>query len=213
MRKKPITRDQVRVHHYEVWTLPYGSFHGRHHRDRAKALRPIERLWKPLLDQLHRQEREWWNSGPATKPELWGEFESCVSVAYPSVPSTCRHCGRRFFHGYRRRSKWCSDLCAEQRALPALRRRSKRGRKRVRKPAPVAPARPAVSPSERSAPPSNTAPSVAGWLPFARAPDGAARPPRRGPATRRGAALSISAHGRARLPRPGCFPSQWLGSG
>ena len=75
MRKKPITRDQVRVHHYEVWTLPYGSFHGRHHRDRAKALRPIERLWKPLLDQLHRQEREWWNSGPATKPELWGEFE------------------------------------------------------------------------------------------------------------------------------------------
>ena len=118
MRKKPITRDQVRVHHYEVWTLPYGSFHGRHHRDRAKALRPIERLWKPLLDQLHRQEREWWNSGPATKPELWGEFKSCVSVAYPSVPSTCRHCGRRFFHGYRRRSKWCSDLCAEQARAP-----------------------------------------------------------------------------------------------
>ena len=44
MRKRPITRDEVRVDHYQVRTLPGGSFH----RDMKQ---PIAQLWQPLLDQ------------------------------------------------------------------------------------------------------------------------------------------------------------------
>ena len=51
MRKRPITRDEVRVDYYEVRTLPDGSFH----RDTGQ---PIARLWQPLLDSLRQQERE-----------------------------------------------------------------------------------------------------------------------------------------------------------
>jgi hypothetical protein len=101
MRKRPITRDEVRVQHYAVRTLPGGSFH----RDTGQ---PIARLWQPLLDSLRQQEREWWESGPAAKPELWGEFKSQVAVATPSTQATCRHCGRRFYCPYRCRSKWCA---------------------------------------------------------------------------------------------------------
>ena len=53
MRKKPISRDEVRIEHYAVWTLPMGSFH----RDGEQAGQPIARLWQPLLDQLRLQER------------------------------------------------------------------------------------------------------------------------------------------------------------
>ena len=47
MRKKAIARDEVRVEHYAVWTLPSGSFH----RDTGQ---PIAHLWQSLLDQLKR---------------------------------------------------------------------------------------------------------------------------------------------------------------
>ena len=80
MRKRPITRDEVRVDYYEVRTLPGGSFH----RDTGQ---PIARLWQPLLDSLRQQEHEWWESGPATNPELWGEFKSRVAVVYPRQTS------------------------------------------------------------------------------------------------------------------------------
>ena len=113
MRKRPITRDEVRVDYYEVRTLPGGSFH----RDTGQ---PIARLWQPLLDQLRRQEREWWESGPATDPEWWGEFKSRVAVATPDRRTTCVHCGRRFYYHYRYRSQWCSDLCARKARAPRI---------------------------------------------------------------------------------------------
>jgi hypothetical protein len=116
MRKRPITRDEVRVHHYAVWTLPGGSFY----RDAKQAGQPIARLWQPLLNQLRQQERAWWESGPAARPELWGEFESHVAVAYPDTQASCRHCGRRFYYHYRCRSKWCSDRCARQARAPRI---------------------------------------------------------------------------------------------
>jgi hypothetical protein len=112
MRKKPITRDEVRVDHFAVWTLPSGSFH----RDTGQ---PVAQLWQPLLDQLRQQEREWWDSGPAAKPELWGAFESRVEVAYPSAQATCHQCGRRFYCP-RNGSKWCSDLCVREARAPRL---------------------------------------------------------------------------------------------
>jgi hypothetical protein len=113
MRKRPITRDEVRVQHFMVRTLPGGSFH----RDTGQ---PIARLWQPLLDQLRQQEREWWESGPVTKPELWGEFKSHVVVATPDTQATCHHCGRRFYYHYRYRSKWCSDTCAQAAQAPRI---------------------------------------------------------------------------------------------
>jgi hypothetical protein len=113
MRKRPITRDEVRVQHYAVRTLPGGSFH----RDTGQ---PIARLWQPLLNSLRQQEREWWESGPATKPELWGEFKSLVAVATPDTQATCRHCGRRFYHHHRHWSKWCSDLCVQKARAPRI---------------------------------------------------------------------------------------------
>jgi hypothetical protein len=116
MRKKPISRDEVRIEHYAVWTLPMGSFH----RDGEQAGQPIARLWQPLLDQLRLQEREWWDSGPATQPELWGEFKSHVAVAYPDTQASCRLCGRRFYYHYRHRSQWCSDMCAREVRAPLI---------------------------------------------------------------------------------------------
>ena len=112
MRTRPITRDEVRVDHYEVRTLPGDSFH----RDTGQ---PVARLWQPLLDSLRQQEHEWWESGPATNPELWGEFgESRVRVVSPDRQATCRQCGRRFYYHYRYRSKWCSDTCARKARAP-----------------------------------------------------------------------------------------------
>ena len=112
MRKRPITRDEVRVDHFEVRTLPSGSFH-------RNTGQPIAQLWQPLLDQLRLQEREWWDSGPATQPELWGEFKSHVAVARPDTQASCRHCGRRFYcHRYG--SKWCSDLCLREARAPLI---------------------------------------------------------------------------------------------
>ena len=112
MRKRPITRDQVRVDHYQVRTLPMGSVQAGH---------PIARLWQPLLDQLRQQEREWWESGPAAKPELWGEFgESRVAIVPPDTQASCRHCGRRFYYHHRYRSKWCSDLCRRKARAPRM---------------------------------------------------------------------------------------------
>ena len=82
---------------------------------------PIARLWQPLLDQLRQQEREWWESGPAAKPELWGEFgELRVRVVSPDTQASCRHCGRRFYYHHRYRSKWCSDLCARKARAPRI---------------------------------------------------------------------------------------------
>ena len=114
MRKRPITRDEVRVDHYQVRTLPTGSFH----RDTKQ---PIARLWQPLLDQLRQQEVEWWESGPAAKPELWGEFaESRVRVVSPERQASCRHCGRRFYCHRPYQSKWCSDKCARKARAPRI---------------------------------------------------------------------------------------------
>ena len=114
MRKKPITRDEVRVDHFQVRTLPMGSFH----RDTKQ---PIAELWQPLLDQLRQQEIEWWESGPAAKAELWGEFgESRVRVVSPDTQASCHHCGRRFYFHYRYQSKWCSDLCAREARAPRI---------------------------------------------------------------------------------------------
>ena len=47
MRKRPITRDEVRVGHFAVLTLPAASFH--------RDGQPIAQLWQPLLDSLRRQ--------------------------------------------------------------------------------------------------------------------------------------------------------------
>ena len=114
MRKRPITRDEVRVDYYEVRTLPGGSFH-------PDTGQPIARLWQPLLDSLRREEREWWESGPAANPGLWGEFgESRVKVVYPDTQASCRHCGRRFYHHHRHGGKWCSDLCAREARAPRI---------------------------------------------------------------------------------------------
>jgi hypothetical protein len=112
MRKRPITRDEVRVDHYRVRTLPIGSFHEK---------QPIARLWQPLLDRLQQEEMKWWESGPATKPELWGEFgESRVTIATPDTQASCHHCGRRFYHHHRHPSKWCSNLCAREARAPGI---------------------------------------------------------------------------------------------
>jgi hypothetical protein len=112
MRKRPVGRDEVRVHHYEVRTLPGGSFH--------RDGQPIARLWQPLLDTLRQQHREWWDGGPAAAPELWGEFKPRVRVVDPDTQATCRQCGRRFHHHHRHPSKWCSDLCAREARAPRI---------------------------------------------------------------------------------------------
>jgi hypothetical protein len=113
MRKRPITRDEVRVDYYQVRTLPMGSFH----RDTKQ---PIVQLWQPLLDQLRQQEVEWWESGPAAKPELWGEFKSSVIIVTPDTQASCHYCGRRFYCHHRYQGKWCSDKCARKARAPRI---------------------------------------------------------------------------------------------
>ena len=139
MRKRPITRDEVRVDHYEVRTLPGDSFH----RDTGQ---PVARLWQPLLDSLRQQEHEWWESGPATNPELWGEFGSRASGWSPQTdkpPAASVAVGSTTIiatgvSGARTHARG-------RRGLPAPWRRPRQDRKRAPKSALAADARPAAS--------------------------------------------------------------------
>ena len=157
MRKRPITRDEVRVQHYEVWTLPGGSFHREKQAGSrlrgcgsrcsiscaSKSVSGGRAARRPSPSYGASSSRMSASSTPDSKPPaaIAAVGSTTIIATRVSGARTCAH-GR---HG-----------------LPALRQWSRQDRKRVPKSALVADARHAASQSRRSAPPSNTAPLVAG---------------------------------------------------
>ena len=136
MRKKPITRDEVRVEGGDMYprivTLPVGAV-----RIRGSDLETIPRLWAPLVRELNRMATEWAESPDGVKFSQWCAENGSVGpqlAATPvptSVSGRCRHCGRRFYRardGDRpswqlRTGLYCSDRCQRAATEPARKRR------------------------------------------------------------------------------------------
>jgi predicted nucleic acid-binding Zn ribbon protein len=140
MRKKPVTRDEVRIEgagsaYAHITTLPRNTA-----RERGNKLEAIPKLWAPLLQELNRVAKEWSESPRGLEHRKW-----CLEQGYsdPLEPITmpepsryagcpqCRHCGRRFYRAREgNRPQWrlrtghyCSDRCQRLANAPARKAR------------------------------------------------------------------------------------------
>jgi hypothetical protein len=125
MRRKPIRREEVRVHRdpwrtWRIMTLPansvrvvkYGSLHA------------IEPLWHPLLRELNQaQDQEWEDRLPlrqnlAMGMKWRGKLQKPPPVEIPHPVGSfcadceCRHCGAKFYRALHGGDTYCSDKCS-----------------------------------------------------------------------------------------------------
>jgi ribosomal protein S14 len=126
MRRKSITRNEVRIRGFEIQTMPEDSVRSRKWTWRVE---PIERLWKPLVAELT---REWEADAPRRQahreelrrvvPMLKLGADEPPRMPYPTTgfATRCRHCERRFYRSRRSLSRYCTDACAKA-AAAALR--------------------------------------------------------------------------------------------
>lgn len=115
MRRKPISRDEIRFDGGRIITLPLDSVS----EDEWGRREPIVRLWTPLLRSLNRKRRADWEAGAETRAEMaklgFSGFKEPTPIDAPhpySFPCTCHHCGREFYRVRWGSGRYCSDVCA-----------------------------------------------------------------------------------------------------
>ena len=114
MRRKPVTRDEVRFDGWShITTLPVDAVRKKS-KTKFYDYEIIRRLWTPLLRQLNQAKKQEWQSEPK---EHRGKF---YSIEYPEVgwrTRFCRHCEKPFYDAFirdaagHRHSTYCSDRC------------------------------------------------------------------------------------------------------
>ncbi len=118
MRKTPVTRDEVRLNQSEITTLPADAVCEG---ENGFGLRPIAKLWAPLLRSLNRAQKRRWDANAAIR-EAAGRFgirhkpPEPITAPWPrplSWPRACWQCDKEFYLT-RRGSRWCSDRCAAE---------------------------------------------------------------------------------------------------
>jgi hypothetical protein len=114
MRRKPVTRDEVRFGGRRILTLPADAVR----EDASGRLGPVPKLWAPLLRSLNRKQALAW---PTHRKRL-----RAAGIVVPEKPPApilcprpyrsplqCRRCGREFYRSGRVVVRYCSDSCAE----------------------------------------------------------------------------------------------------
>jgi hypothetical protein len=98
MRRKPLTRNDVRIEGINFVAVPVDAYQPQKPVKKSGRWRvpafpsPIESLWKPLIEEL---EAESARIGELRgKPITW---EIPQALDQPRTRGTCRHCGRPFF--------------------------------------------------------------------------------------------------------------------
>ena len=117
MRRKPVSRDEIRFDGRRITTLPIDSVsEGEEGWGRRK---PIAPLWVPLLRALNRKRRADWIADTerrtaAASVGIRGFKEpEPIHAPHPHrIPCTCRRCGREFYRTHRGSDRYCSDVCA-----------------------------------------------------------------------------------------------------
>src|SRR5262249_54413943 len=134
MRRKPVTRSEIRFDGECITTLPvdavreemrknvYGTF--------SPSFEPIRKLWAPLLRALNgASKRDYEQAVQSRKDtivagasflarhdmEPWEPIRCPEPYRADAGPDTCRRCGRDFYRsnaGRRRNATFCSDACA-----------------------------------------------------------------------------------------------------
>jgi predicted nucleic acid-binding Zn ribbon protein len=118
MRRKPITRDEIRFNGSRITTLPIDSVRG----NRRDDFDPIPRLWAPLLPLLDREVRQAWDRHKWVhdlSERVFGRKKQPpppVTIPQPYQarwgPCTCRQCGAEFYRVKGGSERYCSDRCA-----------------------------------------------------------------------------------------------------
>jgi hypothetical protein len=118
MRRKPVTRDEIRFNGSRITTLPSDSVReGEYHPEAIKA------LWEPLLRELNRVQQEKWDSNLGVRKNLvgagWrGGFKKPEPITCPRPDHyygtcTCQHCGGEFWRVRGSGHLYSSDKCVE----------------------------------------------------------------------------------------------------
>jgi hypothetical protein len=115
MRRKPVTRGEVRFGNQRILTLPADAVR----EDEWGHLAPVPKLWEPLLRSLNRKQARGW---PTHRERL-----RAAGIVMPEKPPPpidcprpyrygllqCHRCGREFYRVGRVVVRYCSDSCAE----------------------------------------------------------------------------------------------------
>jgi hypothetical protein len=134
MRRKPVTRSEVRFDGSRIWTLPADAVRVEKDDDLPwrEDIVPIPKLWAPLLGALNRagkrrhEEREqaianmsiedralYANLRISTKPTSWEPIRLPDRYIYAQPRlCTCQHCNREFYR-VSLNGRYCSDDCAK----------------------------------------------------------------------------------------------------
>jgi hypothetical protein len=124
MRRKPISRDEVRFNGKRITTMPLDSVR-KNPKHYWRGPEPIAELWAPLLRSLNRTRNREWNSRTASREEqvalgIRGHKKpSPIHAPSPpryADPCKCEQCSRKFWRTRLGSRRWCSDVCAEEAA-------------------------------------------------------------------------------------------------
>jgi hypothetical protein len=125
MRRKPVTRDEVRIRGYRITTMPIDSCR----EDEWGDLKTSASLWAPLVRSLRRAFERDWSDWEARLQELrQSGFYRGPPPRKPYRPSAptprtygsvyeCKHCDRGFY-----RAQWARDIvekyCCDRASKP-----------------------------------------------------------------------------------------------
>ena len=132
MRKKLVTRDEVRLdHNFHFCAVPANAF--RPGKRWPTEREPIPALWKPLLRQIAREQKAYIEGPLAEMRAYWQQLGIGGDGPLPEPPTlphvdlwrktSCRHCGRGFYRIGKYLGHVCSEVCARKAALPGLKRK------------------------------------------------------------------------------------------
>ena len=121
MRRKPITRKEVRVHpDFQIATMPVDSVKPVPGWNLVEA---IEHLWEPLVAQLTKEQADY-EASPRIQ-ELRRTIGRAPLRYRHHIPwprrlaEPCWHCGREFYLADKSLSRYCTNACSDAANAPA----------------------------------------------------------------------------------------------
>lgn len=121
MRRKPVSRDEVRFNGSRITTLPVNAVR----EDRWGDLEPIRKLWAPLLRSINRARKRQWDRNAAMREQavmagVWGfsqhQRPQPITAPFPcrfEGACKCQQCGGKFYRTRFGSYRYCSDRCAD----------------------------------------------------------------------------------------------------
>jgi hypothetical protein len=119
MRRKPVTRSEIRYDGKRVTTLPIDAVR----KDKWGDAEPLRKLWAPLLRSLNRESKrtdelfakDRREHVPALKVLPWEPIRCPQPYCALLGPHTCQQCRRKFYRVIMSSDRFCCDDCAEAR--------------------------------------------------------------------------------------------------